>query len=210
MPMIHCPHCNAANPDYAQLCTSCRKSLRIGESAQPVPTAQTGASARPQPSPANDGPLCIATGHTGILEVYKTRVVIRRHTGIGNLLLFGAKGNKEIQIRKISSIQYKLPGIMFAGYIQFTFDGGAETKKALTDAVSDENTVMFRPQAQHEFDRAKKLIEELMEEAHRPAMQQVVQHRSPLDEIEHLARLRDAGIVTEQEFLLKKKELLGL
>jgi Short C-terminal domain len=46
---------------------------------------------------------------------------------------------------------------------------------------------------------SSKKVEQKMDEAHRPAVQQV-QQSSAYDKLAKLAALRDRGIVTEQEF----------
>lgn len=210
--MNRCPKCGAPNPPNQPTCYSCRTPLAVtpqssGFRNTTPPQNPQSNTAGLQQTVSGSTPIAIATGTTGILKVFQDRIVIERQPGLGNLLLFGLKGNKEIQLRKISSIQYKLPGTITAGYIQFAFDGGAETKMGLMDATRDENSIMFNVQQRPAFDSAKALIERLMAEASQP---QQAPTRSPLDDLEHLARLRDAGIITEDEFQTKKRQILGI
>ena len=51
-----------------------------------------------------------------------------RHHGLGSLLLHGLKGEKEIEIASLTSVQIKRPGIT-NGYIQFAYPGSVESKK---------------------------------------------------------------------------------
>ncbi|HFK1736036.1 MULTISPECIES: DUF4429 domain-containing protein [Bacillus cereus group] len=74
------------------------------------------------------------------------------------------KGDKEILIKHISSIQFK-PAVTFTnGYIQFAFSGGKENKGGLFDATKDENSIMFSKKQQPNSLKLKALIEQKMDE----------------------------------------------
>lgn len=145
-----------------------------------------------------------ATGVYGELLLFKNKVRIKRQ-GIGSLFLHGFKGDKEIYLKNITAIQLKKAGNVTSGYIQFSFGGGDETKDGLWDAVSDENTVMFAKQQQPSFIKIKEIIENKICES-----EGITQPSSRLDDLEKLAELREKGIITEEEFTLKKKQILGL
>jgi len=144
-------------------------------------------------------------GTNGQLELQENRIVIKR-SGFRNVLLHGLKGDKEILISQLSSIQFKRSGVFSAGYIQFGFLGGTESKGGLFNAVSDENTVTFDATTQNEFIEAKETIEKKMDESHSPGKGK----DTSLDDLEKLAELKDKGIITEDEFNMKKKSILGL
>jgi len=116
----------------------------------------------------------------------------------------GLKGDKDILIGQISSVQYKDAGVLVNGYIQFAFVGGQEAKGGAFQAASDENTVMFTRHQQPEFDRFRTVLQSKMSQARQP----VAQLASTADELEKLAILRDRGILTEAEFQAKKRQLL--
>jgi len=144
-----------------------------------------------------------AKGLNGQLELTDSVVRIRRK-GMLSVMLMGLKGDKEILLRQISSIQFKKAGLT-NGYIQFTFQGGQEAKGGVFQATSDENTVMFTQGQQPAFERIKATIEQRLAAANGNGSAV-----SPLGELEQLAVLRDKRIITEQEFEAKKKQLLGL
>lgn len=146
-------------------------------------------------------------GVAGQLTVTPTKVIIRRKGALA-LIGHGIKGDKEISIEQISSIQFKKAGMMFNGFIQFGFLGSQESKSGLLGATQDENTVFFNLKQQPEFLKAKELIEEYQQRL--KASRHVGAAISPLDELEKLAYLRDKGIITEAEFEAKKKQLLGI
>jgi len=74
----------------------------------------------------------LAKGDNGQLLVKEHTVVISRK-GVMALLTQGPKGDKEIPIENITSIQMKGAGLT-AGYIQFTLHGGAEAKGGVLQA----------------------------------------------------------------------------
>lgn len=148
--------------------------------------------------------LMSAKGVNGQLELLADKVRISRK-GAMSLLIHGLKGDKEILISRISSIQFKEASNWFNGYIQFTFEGGREAKGGLTEATQDENSVVFRISQQDDFVKIKAAVEERMLGVESPPT-----HQTYLDELEKLAELRDKGIITEEEFKEKKKQILGI
>jgi hypothetical protein len=140
-------------------------------------------------------------GVNGQLELYNDKVVIKRKGALAKLTQGFFKGDKIIYIRQITGMQIKLGTALTNGYIQFTVPGGIESKKGILDATKDENTVMF----------AKKQNELVMQiKARVESLQQVERPVSTADEIKKYKELLDSGIITENEFSVKKKELLGM
>lgn len=138
------------------------------------------------------------------LELYENKVRIVRKKGMSNLILHGAKGDKEILLKSISSIQFKKPSTWTGGYIQFSFMGGREAMGGILEATADENSVIFGPRESEDFERMKEAIEARMAAIGRSDNPP----HSDLDELEKLARLRDNGIITEDEFQAKKKHIM--
>ena len=152
------------------------------------------------------GILMDARASDATLELYENKVRIVRKKGMSNLILHGAKGDKEISIRSISSIQFKRPSTWTGGYIQFTFMGGKEAKGGILEATSDENSIIFGPRELQDFERIKEAIEKRMNALNDGGSSR----HSELDELEKLAGLRDKGIITDEEFKAKKRQLLGI
>jgi Short C-terminal domain/Domain of unknown function (DUF4429) len=148
------------------------------------------------------------TGVNGQLELKGNKIIIKRK-GMLAKMSQGLKGDKEILIKQISSIQFKKSGTFTNGYIQFTFSGGKEDQGGLFDATKDENTVMFNKKQQLEFQKLKLAIEEKIEELSTSPSSQTPSIDTA-DQIKKLADLRDSGILTEEEFDAKKKQLLGI
>ena len=151
--------------------------------------------------------LMKAVGHNGQLELTESVVRIKRK-GFLAFMTQGLKGDKEIAISQISSIQFKKANVLVNGYIQLAFVGGQEAKGGIFQGVSDENTVMFRISQQPAFEAFRDELQRRVGWSNSTA--QPGSSSSALDELEKLASLRDKGIVSEGEFQQKKKKLLGL
>ena len=150
------------------------------------------------------------TGVNGQIELRNDRIIIKRK-GMMSKLTQGLKGDKSILISRISSVQFKNATTFTNGYIQFGFSGGDESKSGLLDATKDENTVMFKKSQQTEFERLRDKVDRLIASANAPTQTSKSQKpSSDLDELEKLARLKEKGIITEEEFNQKKKQILGI
>ena len=149
-------------------------------------------------------------GVNGQIELHNDRVIIKRK-GVMSKLTQGLKGEKSILVSRISSVQFKEATSFTNGYIQFGFSGGEESKSGLFDATKDENTVMFRKSQQREFERLRDKIDQLIGSANTPSQTPKTKNStSNLDELEKLSHLKEKGIITEEEFKKKKKQLLGI
>ncbi|MFC1871377.1 SHOCT domain-containing protein [Chloroflexota bacterium] len=145
-----------------------------------------------------------ATGVNGQLALIGEKIRISRK-GAMSFLTQGLKGDKEILISQISSIQFKKAGMITNGYIQFAFVGGLESKGGIFNATQDENTIMFNVKQQPSFERLKTAVDEGIARQHIAPKE-----TSSLDDLEKLASLRDRGIITEEEFNAKKRQILGI
>ena len=163
------------------------------KSQRPVASSQT----------INTGsPLMVAVGDNGQLELYDDKVRIKRK-GSTALILQGLKGEKDIYISQISSVQFKSCGLT-PGYIQFAFLGGQETKAGLWDAMGDENTVTFEQKQENKF----KIIREAVNK--RLVSRYDTKSSTNIGDLEKLAELRNKGIITNEEFDIKKRQILGI
>ena len=150
------------------------------------------------------GTIIEAIGHNGQLELTDSVVRIKRKGALA-FLTQGLKGDKEILISQVSSIQFKKANAFFNGYMQLAFVGGQEAKGGILQGAQDENTVMFRVSQQEAFERLRDELQKRI-----ATSKGAVSQTSSLDELDKLASLRDRGILTEDEFQQKKKQILGL
>jgi hypothetical protein len=149
-------------------------------------------------------PLFSAKGKNGTLHLYEEKITIERDKGLTTLLLHGLKGDKDIQISEISSIQFKQPGLT-VGYIQIGFKGSIEAGRGVQQAVKDENTVTFLRKGLPVFIEMKEKIESRI-----ASIKNIGNRHSELDEIEKLFNLKEKGIISDDEFNQKKQQLLKL
>ena len=146
-------------------------------------------------------------GVNGQLELFADRILIKRKGMLSKLTQGFFKGDKTIYIDQITGIQVK-PGTMLTnGYIQFTLPGGIESKKGIFDATKDENTVMFAKKYNDLVEKIKTKVEELRSATRANGG---INQLSSVDEIRKFKELLNEGIITQDQFEQKKKELLGL
>ena len=117
---------------------------------------------------------------------------------------------KSLPIRNISSVEVKMPGAVMSGFIQFSIAGGAARNSSLTlsggsfDAAQDENSVVFVGQSAYQIAlKIKEYIETYQERASSSGSPV-----SAADEIVKLKALMDQGIITPEEFAIKKRRFI--
>lgn len=151
-----------------------------------------------------------AKGTNGTLVVKENTIEIVR-SGL-NARLLGLRGNKEILIKNITSIQFKQPGLLTNGFIQFAFSGSSESKGGVFDATKDENSIVFSKSELKNFERLKNIINEKRSSAKNTESLPPPTHQADdiYTQIEKLSALKEKGIITTEEFEIKKKQLLGI
>jgi hypothetical protein len=148
-----------------------------------------------------------AVGYMGGIVSFDGVFVSIRRKGLSRLTV--GKGEKRIPARSITAVQLKPAGPITNGFIQFTIAGGIERRskfgRQTPDAVSDENSVIFTRKQQPQFEVLRSAIEHAIATTANGQPQRI----DPMDQLRKLAELRDAGIVTEDEFQAKKRTLLA-
>ena len=144
-------------------------------------------------------------GYNGTLVLTDTGVIIKR--GIKEALLGGGflRGDKTIPYNKLVAVQLKRAGMM-EGYIQLTLMGDSGAKSGFFEYTTDENRINFYSggNKNEKFEEAKRIIEERISKDNKPS------ENTSLNDLEKLAELKEKGIITEEEFQQKKKQILGL
>ena len=105
-----------------------------------------------------------AEGANGQVELHESKIVIKRKGLLAKLGHMG-KGDKEIPLSSITSIQFKDAGRLTNGYIQFGQSGYSESDGGAFDAANDENSVMFKRKQQDDFEELRERINELREQS---------------------------------------------
>ncbi len=97
-------------------------------------------------------------GNNGQIQLFDDRLVITRKGLIG-FLTQGFGGEKTIPYSSISAVQFRDPGVIVLGYIQFKIMGAPEGSNPATD----ENTVNFVKGSQEvEFGRLKQHLDGIL------------------------------------------------
>lgn len=147
-----------------------------------------------------------AVGTNGRMILDGDRLTIsRKGTGLLTAMNLGLQGNKVIPVSQITAVELRPPGAIVTGYLRLSINGRDPVGGAF-EAVKDENAVLIDKASLPEFEKLN------------AALLEVIANRSPLqapaasaaDEIEKLASLRDRGVLTDEEFTAKKRQLLGL
>lgn len=139
------------------ICSECGK--QFSDKAPACPNCGCPVHARKEIN--NNSMLCILKGVNGQVELYGNRIVITRKGALAKMTHGFFKGEKEIFLDQISSIQLKKGGLAVNGYIQFSLAGGNESTKGIVDATKDENTVMFQMKYNKDAEYLKNKIYEL-------------------------------------------------
>jgi hypothetical protein len=153
-----------------------------------------------------------AKGHNGTVKFDGNFVTISRTGALARMSV--GKGDKRIPVASISAVQWKPPGAVMNGFIQFTLGGGNERRskfgRQTSDAVSDENSVIVTKKQEDSFLALRAAVEDAI--VHRGQPQVVVAaapHASKLDQLKQLGELRDAGVLSEEEFQAEKQRVMS-
>ncbi len=115
--------------------------------------------------------------------------------------------DKTIYYTDITSVQFKKPGFT-TGYIQFSLSGGRENTGGVMGAMQDENSVAIKSKAVVEAERIVEFINQKLHTLKSGGnMKGVI---SAADEIKKYKELFDLGIISQEEYEIKRKQLLGL
>ena len=157
---------------------------------------------------ANDGTKVILYPTSLVLDRTKAFSVA---VGVG----INAKGvnSRTIPLHSIQAVDYREGKKTFfgctLGVLQFVIAGGAANNNTFAATARDSNSVNFEPQYNDQAFKIKRHIDEFI--ANPPAQSAtVIQQTSAADELKKFKELLDCGIITQEEFDAKKKQLLGL
>jgi len=145
------------------------------------------------------------SGGAGTIWVFEDKIRIKKH-GLGGLWQGGAwKGEEEFPIASVTTIGWRDAGRFKEGYIQFVVSGGVDQR----DPYHDQKAVIFAKRNQPKFEAARALVEQRRKQLSQRASGSVPLAPDVMDQLRKLGELRDAGVLTAQEFEAKKVELLA-
>ena len=147
----------------------------------------------------------IFEGYKGVIRVYEDKVEIEKSG------FFFNNTAKTLPMSNIISVSIK-PSGWGRGYIEFTTPGSRDSRNT-EEALNNENALCFKNGGQDaEAKKIKEYVEEqILKLSQNKAGTTVVQQAaSPAEELKKMKELLDMGIITQEEFNAKKKQLLGL
>lgn len=110
-----------------------------------------------------------------------------------------------IRLPSILSIQFRRATPLVLGFLQFETAGGSQSsaRGGSVEAFADENTIKFGENDNEAVKKFGDAVESGLSDGNKP-----VGSDSIADELKKFAELRDQGILTDEEFGRKKRELL--
>ena len=157
---------------------------------------------------------CLINNTGKILDVYENKVVFTSTQSTSTVvtgLVFGTsvtQGEKTIYYKDAIGVQYK-PSSIADGYIQVeTAAGGVSSSSS---QYSGENAIQFSGKERNEeAEIIVTYIRKQIEDIKNAPSGDVIQQLSPAEELKKFKDLLELGVITQEEFDAKKKQLLGL
>lgn len=145
-------------------------------------------------------------GAQKILTVYDDHITLTQIKNFRTVLTHDwFKGEKEILYCDMTSVQYKPASSFILGYIQFEVPGVHTGSN-----FGSENSWTFESDMSKSAEVVCEYVRQRIREIKTMAAGGAVATLSPADELLKMKELLDAGIITQEEFNAKKKQLLGL
>jgi uncharacterized OB-fold protein len=220
---VICSKCGTQNSGKDKFCAKCGARLVAAQTAPiPVPVAPPVATGIQVVCPkcgVNNSPVdkfCAKCGSSldpsapkATSAAVSGESVVLEASGVnGKIGLFQDKiqiqhNVKYLELNKIAGVIIKPAGALTNGYIHFELIGAEESKIENLETDQYEYTILFNKQQQKTFEEIKQAIDETKSPIAPPS-------GSGIADLEKLAELKAKGIITEEEFTAKKKQILGL
>ena len=147
-------------------------------------------------------------GFRGDLKVYDDKVEINKK-GSG---VFTGNTSKTLPMANIMSVSVTPTTIWARGFIEFTVPGGKDSAN-IEQAMRNENALPLKDaMGSKSAMQIKAYVDEQITKlaGNKGGTTIVQQATSPAEELKKMKELLDMGIITQEEFDAKKKQLLGL
>lgn len=143
------------------------------------------------------------------IQVFDDKVVLSVKAGLGSFLTGNVSdGEKTIYYADCIGVQFKKSGLQI-GYLQLETAGGIMNNRASN--FFNENTFTWdtTQQSNEKMEEVSKYVKARVDH-YKNAKNAPVAASTPADEIKKYKELLDMGVISQEEFDAKKKQLLGL
>lgn len=163
----------------------------------------------PHKDPISDKVEVRAEGATGVVTANELEISIK-FKGLGRMT---NGGDESYPMEKVKAVGFKEPGFS-RGHIQFGVldaHGRAEANSTNSGWIfgSIEHMVMFDKKSLKDFIILKEFVELQIEKHKTGNSSKQPTHLNIADELGKLAKLKESGILTDEEFQIQKKKLLN-
>lgn len=144
------------------------------------------------------------------MKVYEDRCVITTKVSVSSFITGNVSdGEKTIYYSDVLSVQYKRTNLQL-GYLQLETASSAMNNRR--DNFFNENTFTFDSNLDAQMEEVQNFVKQKVDEAKKQKNAPVVVSGaiSNAEELKKFKELLDMGIITQEEFDAKKKQLLGL
>lgn len=157
-----------------------------------------------------NAPVYNAESTLAILKVYPDYCVLTAKKNAWNLLIQDKyfNGEKKYYYADLTAVQFREPGSITDGYIEFEYPGSRSGTN--TNAYTSENSFQFGKTHTMLMREIYEYIDGRIRDAKTAKQQPAVQVYSAAEELKKFKELMDMGIITQEEFDAKKKQILGL
>lgn len=144
------------------------------------------------------------------MKVYENRAVIGVKANLGSFVTGNVSdGEKTIYYRDCVGVQFKESGVQI-GYLQLETASGIMNMKQSNFFNENSFTFDLTVQSNEKMTEVADYVRSKVEEAKNGGGQTIVKEVSAADELKKFKELLDMGVITQEEFDAKKKQLLGL
>lgn len=143
------------------------------------------------------------------LKVYEDYCVLTAKKNLTTLFITNKffAGEKKFYFSDLTSVQYRAPGTITDGYLEFEYPGSRSGNSS--GAYSSENSISFAKRDAAKMEEIYHYIDQKIHELKRPQAAAAAAP-SPAEELKKFKKLLDMGVISQEEFDSKKKQLLGL
>lgn len=153
-------------------------------------------------------------GNGTLLEAYEDRVILYHNKSLfGKYAAFFENnvGEKTLYYMDISSVEFKEAQTYCIGYIRFSILSGGEIRKSVGGAADDLNAVAIAGvKKNEEAAKISRFLSQHISDSRKKSNSNILMQTSNADELKKFKELLVSGVISQEEFDAKKKQLLGL